>query len=173
MGCQHRPSTVPKKGGKIRICIDYRDLNRATKDDFPIPHIDMVVDSAAKHLRLSLVDGYSGYNQILMDEDDQEKMTFFTIWGTFCYRVMSMGLKNAGATYQRAMIALFHDMVHREIEVYIDDMVIKSRKDESHVEKSLSKITEISTEIESIKMYLWSIFRKVIRFYNLKRWNSS
>ena len=126
---------VPKKGGKIRICIDYRDLNRASpKDDFPIPHIDMVVDSAAKHMRLSLVDGYSGYNQILMEEDDQEKTTFITIWGTFCYQVMSMGLKNAGATYQRAMIALFHDMVHREVEVYIDDMVIKSREEESHVE---------------------------------------
>ena len=126
---------VPKKGGKIRICIDYRDLNKASpKDDFPIPHIDMVVDSAAKHLRLSLVDGYSGYNQILMDETDQEKTTFITIWGTFCYRVMSMGLKNAGATYQRAMITLFHDMVHQEVEVYIDDMVIKSREDESHVD---------------------------------------
>ena len=71
-----------------------------------------------------------------MDEDDQEKTTFITILGTFCYQVMSMGLKNAGATYQRAMIALFHDMVHREVEVYIDDMVIiiKSRKDESHVD---------------------------------------
>ena len=104
---------VPKKGGKIRICIDYRDLNKASPtDDFLIPHIDMVVDSIAKHTKLSLVDGYSSYNQILMDEDDQEKTTFITIWGTFCYQVMSMGLRNAGATYQRAMIALFHDMVH-------------------------------------------------------------
>ena len=125
---------VPKKGGKIRICIDYHDLNKASpKDDFPILHIDTVVDSAARHMRLSLVDGYSGYNQIMMDEDDQEKTTFITIWGTFCYQVMSMGLKNAGATYQRAMIALFHDVVYREVEVYIDDMVIKSRENESQM----------------------------------------
>ncbi|XP_061359320.1 uncharacterized protein LOC133303422 [Gastrolobium bilobum] len=125
---------VPKKDGKIRVCVDYRDLNKACpKDDFPLPHIDVLVDNTAKYHTFSFMDGYSGYNQILMDVDDKEKTAFITPWGTFRYRVMSFGLKNAGATYQRAMVALFHDMMHKEIEVYVDDIVAKSREGESHV----------------------------------------
>ena len=62
-----------------------------------------------------------------------EKTTFVTLWGTFCYKVMSFGLKNAGATYQRAMVALFHDMMHREIEVYVDDIIAKSKTEEEHL----------------------------------------
>ena len=69
------------------------------------------------------MDGFSCYNQIKMAPEDMEKMTFVTLWGMFCYKVMSFGLKNAGATYQRAMVALFHDMMHKEIEVYVDDML--------------------------------------------------
>jgi len=61
-----------------------------------------------------------------------EKTTFVTLWGTFCYKVMSFGLKNVGATYQRALVALFHDMMHREIEVYVDDMIAKSKTEEEH-----------------------------------------
>ena len=125
---------VPKKNGKVRVCVDYRDLNQASpKDDFPLPHIDVLVDNTAKNHRFSFMDGYSGYNQILMDVEDKAKTTFITPWGTFCYKVMPFGLKNAGATYQRAMVTLFHDMMHKEIEVYVDDMVAKSKEDESHV----------------------------------------
>ena len=62
-----------------------------------------------------------------------EKTTFITLWGTFCYKVMSFGLKNVGATYQRAMVALFHDMMHKEIEIYVDDMIAKSRTEEEHL----------------------------------------
>ena len=69
------------------------------------------------------MDGFSGYNQIKMAPEDMEKTTFIRLWGTFCYKVMSFGLKNAGATYQRAMMALFHDMMHKEIEVYVDDIL--------------------------------------------------
>jgi len=65
------------------------------------------------------MDGFSGYNQIKMAPEDMEKTTFVTLWGTFCYKVMSFGLKNAGATYQRAMVALFHDTMHQEIKVYV------------------------------------------------------
>jgi len=79
------------------------------------------------------MDGFSGYNQIKMALEDMEKTTFITLWGTFCYRVMSFGLKNAGATYQWAMVALFHDMMHREIEVYVDDMIAKSKIEEEHL----------------------------------------
>ena len=102
------------------MCVDYRDLNKASpKDDFPLPHIDILVDNTANHALLSFMDGYAGYNQILMAEEDMEKTTFITPWGTYCYTVMSFGLKNAGATYQRAATALLHDMMHKEVEVYV------------------------------------------------------
>jgi len=126
---------VPKKDGKIRVCVDYRDLNKASpKDDFPLPHIDILVDNAARNATYSFMDGFSGYNQIRMAEEDKEKTTFVTPWGTFCYKVMPFGLKNAGATYQRAMVTLFHDMMHREVEVYVDDILAKSKDEEDHVQ---------------------------------------
>ena len=115
---------VPKKDGKVRICVDYRDLNKASpKDDFPLPHIDVLVDNTTQFSVFSFMDGFSGYNQIKMAPEDMEKTTFTTPWGTFCYKVMPFGLKNAGATYQRAMVTLFHDMIHKEVEVYVDDMI--------------------------------------------------
>ena len=80
------------------------------------------------------MDGFFGYNQIRMAQDDKEKTVFVTMWGTFCYKVMSFGLKNIGTTYQKAMVTLFHNMMHKEIEVYVDDLIAKSQKDESHVE---------------------------------------
>ncbi|RVW88856.1 Transposon Ty3-G Gag-Pol polyprotein [Vitis vinifera] len=119
---------VPKKDGKVRVCVDFRDLNKASpKDDFPLPHIDLLVDGTAGHSMLSFMDGFSGYNQILMALEDMEKTTFITEWGTYCYRVMPFGLKNAGATYQEVATTLFHDMMHRDVEVYVDDMIVKSR----------------------------------------------
>ncbi|XP_028242244.1 uncharacterized protein LOC114420585 [Glycine soja] len=125
---------VPKKDGKVRMCVDYRDLNRASpKDNFPLPHIDILVDNTANFALCSFMDGFSGYNQIKMAPEDMEKTTFVTLWGTFCYKVMSFGLKNAGATYQRAMVALFHDMMHQEIEVYVDDIIAKSKSEEEHL----------------------------------------
>ena len=125
---------VPKKNGKVRMCVDYRDLNRESpKDNFPLPHIDVLVDNTTNHHMFSFMDGFSGYNQIRMFPEDREKTTFITLWGTFCYKVMSFGLKNAGATYQRAMVTLFHDMIHKEIEVYVDDIIAKSKKEDNHV----------------------------------------
>ncbi|PKI70104.1 hypothetical protein CRG98_009567 [Punica granatum] len=98
---------VEKKDGTVRVCVDYRDLNKASpNDNFPLPHIDVLVDNTVCHTLLSFMDGFSGYNQIRMAEEDKIKTTFITMWGTFYYRVMPFGLKNAGATYQRAMVAL-------------------------------------------------------------------
>ncbi|RVW88953.1 Retrovirus-related Pol polyprotein from transposon 17.6 [Vitis vinifera] len=126
---------VPKKDGKVRVCVDFRDLNKASpKDDFPLPHIDLLVDGTAGHSMLSFMDGFSGYNQILMAPEDMEKTAFITEWGTYCYRVMPFGLKNAGATYQRAATTLFHDMMHRDVEVYVDDMIVKSRGRADHLD---------------------------------------
>ena len=126
---------VPMKDDKVRMCVNYRDLNRASpKDNFPLPHIDTLVDNTTKNSRFSFMDGFSEYNQIRMASEDREKSIFVTMWGTFCYKVMPFGLKNARATYQRAMVTLFHNMMHKEIEVYVDDLIAKSREDESHVE---------------------------------------
>src|ERR1044072_4792850 len=126
---------VSKKDGKVRMCVDYRDLNKASpKDDSPLPHIDMLVDNTAQHKVFSFMDGFSDYNQIKMAPEDMEKTTFVTQWGTFCYKVMPFGLKNIGATYQRAMVALFHDMIHHEIEVYVDDMIARSQTEEEHLD---------------------------------------
>ena len=84
---------VPKKDGKVRMCVDYRDLNRASpKDNFPLPHIDVLMDNTASFILFSFMDGFSDYNQIEMSPEDMEKMTFITLWGTFCYKVMSFGL---------------------------------------------------------------------------------
>ena len=106
----------------------YRDLNRASpKDDFPLPHIDILVDNTAQTKVFSFMDGFSGYNQIKMVSKDMEKTTFITHRGTFCYKVTPFGLKNAGEMYQRAMVAIFHDMMHKEIEVYVGDMISKSQ----------------------------------------------
>jgi hypothetical protein len=133
---------VPKKEGKIRVCVDFWNLNKASpKDDFPLPHIDVLVDNAARSSTYSFMDGFSGYNQIKMAPEDKAKTTFVTPWGTYCYKVMPFGLKNTGATYQRAMVALFHDMMHKEIEVYVDDMIAKSKKGEDHI-KVLRKLFE-------------------------------
>ncbi|RVW66485.1 Retrovirus-related Pol polyprotein from transposon 17.6 [Vitis vinifera] len=120
------------EAAQCRILIS--DLNKASpKDDFPLPHIDMLVDSTAGHSMLSFMDGFSGYSQILMAPEDMEKTSFITEWGTYCYRVMPFGLKNAGATYQRAATTLFHDMMHRDVEVYVDDMIVKSRDRSDHL----------------------------------------
>ena len=111
----------------MRVCIDFQDLNKASlKNDFPLPHIDMLIDNTASHWMLSFMDGFFEYSQILMALEDMEKTSFITEWGTYCYKVMSFGLKNAGATYQRATTTLFHDMMHRDVEVYVDYMIVKS-----------------------------------------------
>ena len=126
--------TIPKKDGKVRVYVDFRDLNKASpKDEFPLPHIDMLVDSTAGHSILPFIDGLSGYNKILMALEDMKKTTFIIEWGTYCYRVMPFGLKNVGATYQRAATTLFLDMMQKDVEVYVDDMIMKSRGNADHL----------------------------------------
>ena len=91
---------VPKKDGKVRMCVNYKDLSRASsKDNFPLPHIYTLLDNTTKNSRFSFMDGFSIYNQIRMSPKDREKTVFVTMWGTFYYKVMPFGLKNAEATY--------------------------------------------------------------------------
>ena len=90
---------VPKKDGKTRVCVEYRDLNKASpKDNFPLTNIHILVDNCAKHEMQSFVDCCAGYHPIFMDEEDAQKAAFTSPWGTYCYMVMPFGLKNAGAT---------------------------------------------------------------------------
>ena len=131
---------IPKKDGKVRMCVDFRDLNKACpKDDFPLPHIDVLVDNMAGSALMSLIDGFSGYNQIKMALKDMTKTTFTTKWGIYCYTIMPFCLKNVGATYQRMATTLLHDMMHNEVEMYVDDMIVKS-KDRGSSSRGLKNI---------------------------------
>ena len=110
------------------MCIDFTSLNKhCPKDHFPLPRIDQIVDSTAGCERLSFLDAYSGYNQIKLKVEDQELTAFITPHGVFCYNVMTFGLKNTGAIYQRCMQAYLADHTGKNIEVYIDDIIVKTR----------------------------------------------
>ncbi|KAJ9566692.1 hypothetical protein OSB04_002658 [Centaurea solstitialis] len=126
---------VQKKNRKWRVCIDFTDLKKACpKDPFPLPHIDAMVDATAGHELLTFMDAYSGYNQILMHTDDQEKTAFMTDKGIYCYKVMPFGLKNAGSTYQRLVNMMFKEHLGRMMEVYIDEMLVKLERTIDHVD---------------------------------------
>ena len=117
---------VKKANGKLRICADFTDLNKACpKDSYPLPRIDILVDLTERHQLLSFMDAFSDYNQIKLDEADQERTSFVTSQGLFYYKVMSFGLKNAGATYQRLMNKMFTHQIGMNVQVYMDDMLVK------------------------------------------------
>ncbi|XP_058223017.1 uncharacterized protein LOC131332738 [Rhododendron vialii] len=121
------PVVVPKKNGKLRVCVDYTNLNDACPmDRFPLPRIEQMVDATAGCERLSFMDAYRGYHQIALDPEDQEKTAFISPRGTFCYKVVPFGLKNAGATFQRSITKMFPGMLGVKVEAYIDDLVCRS-----------------------------------------------
>jgi len=109
------------------MCTNYTSLNKVyPKDSYPLPNIDKLVDNAAGYKYLSFMDAYSGYNQISMYPNDEEKMTFITEQKVYCYRMMPFGLKNAKATYQKMMNTVFKDLIGNLVEVYMDDMIVKT-----------------------------------------------
>ena len=115
--------------------MDFTDLNKACPNDsFPLPRIDQLVDSTAGHKLLTFMDAFSGYNQIKMAEEDQEKTAFITSQGLYCYKVMPFRLKNAGATYQRLVNKMFNKKISRNMEVYVDDMLVKSKEELAHLD---------------------------------------
>ncbi|CAJ2632006.1 unnamed protein product [Trifolium pratense] len=124
---------VKKANGKWRMCVDFTDLNKACpKDPYPLPNIDRLIDGASGCKMLSFMDAYSGYNQIKMNPSDACHTAFMSNTCNYFYNVMPFGLKNAGATYQRLMDRVFAEQIGKNLEVYIDDMVVKTSEGSRH-----------------------------------------
>jgi ribonuclease HI len=125
---------VKKVNGKWRMCIDFTDLNKACpKDEFPLPRIDSLVDTATSSDLMSLLDCYSGYHQIWMKKEDEPKTSFITPSGTYCYLRMPEGLKNAGGSFSRMTTKVLHSQIDRNVLTYVDDIIVKSTKQENHI----------------------------------------
>jgi hypothetical protein len=146
------PILVCKKNtNKWRMCVDYTDLNKhCTKDPFGLPRIDQVIDSMTGCNLLCFLDCYSEYHQIAIKEEDQEKTAFITPFGAYCYTIMAFGLKNTGVTYQRAIQACFKKQLNKNIEVYVDDVVFKTRN-------SNTLIANLEETFTSLLEYQWKL----------------
>ena len=135
--------------------MDYTDLNDACpKDSFPLPRIDQIVDASTGHGMLSFLDAFSGYHQILMHPPDAEKTSFITPHGLYCYNVMPFGLKNARATYQRLVTKIFRPLLGRTMEVYIDDMLVKSKQrpdHAAHLQQTFDLLREYDMKLNPLK----------------------
>lgn len=133
---------VRKKNGEIRICVDFRNLNQASlKDNYALPTMDHVLQSVVGSEVMSMLDGYSGYNQISVASEDQHKTAFITPWSTFAYSRMPFGLINAGATFQRAMNSSFRDLRDKIIVIYLDDLTVYSKRRKHHL-RDLERVLE-------------------------------
>ncbi|GJY33577.1 reverse transcriptase domain-containing protein [Tanacetum coccineum] len=174
---------VPKKGGITvienedneliptrlvtgwRVCIDYRKLNDATrKDHFPLPFMDQMLERLAGNEYYCFLDGFSGYFQIPIDPQDQEKTTFTCPYGTFAYRRMPFGLCNAPGTFQRCMMAIFHDMIEETMEVFMDDFSVFGDSFSSclsHLDKMLKRCEDTNLVLNWINISA-TLFQKLI-----------
>jgi hypothetical protein len=146
------PGLVRKKNtNEWRMCVDYTNLNKhCPKDPFGLPQIDQVIDSTAGCDLLCFLDYYSGYHQIAIKEEDQEKTAFITPFGAYYYTTMSFGLKNAGATYQRAIQACFKRQLNKNVEAYVDDVVVKTRNSDT-------LIADLEETFASLLEYRWKL----------------
>jgi hypothetical protein len=121
-----------------------------TKDPFGLPQIDQIIDSTAGCDLLCFLDCYSGYHQIAIKEEDQEKSAFITTFGAYCYTTMSFGLKNDGATYQRSIQACFKRQLNKNVEAYVDDVVVKTRNSDA-------LIADLEETFASLREYRWKL----------------
>ncbi|XP_071739546.1 uncharacterized protein [Rutidosis leptorrhynchoides] len=145
------PVMVKKTDGGWRMCVDFTNINKACpKDCYPLPEIDWKVESLTGYKYKCFLDAYKGYHQIQMAEEDEEKTSFFTRKGIYCYKKMPFGLKNAGATYQRLVDKVFHKQIGRNLEAYVDDMVIKSPEEST----LLKDIQETFDTLRTVNMKL-------------------
>ena len=153
--------------------MDYTYLNDAfPKDSFPLPRIDQIVDASVGHGMLSFLDAFSGYHQILMHPPDAEKTSFITPHGLFCYNVMPFGLKNAGATYQRLVTKMFRPLLGSSMEIYIDDMLVKSKQrpdHAAHFQQAFDLLREYGMKLNPIKCAFGVSANKFIGFMVTQR----
>jgi hypothetical protein len=127
--CLANPILIEKPDKSWRMCIDYTSLNKACpKDEYPLPRICQIVDSTASCELLSFLDAYSGYHQISLAIDNEEKTTFITPFGIFCYTKMAFRLKNGGATYEKCVHIVLKGQISQNVKAYIDDIVVKLEK---------------------------------------------
>nr|GFA82958.1 reverse transcriptase domain-containing protein [Tanacetum cinerariifolium] len=155
------PVMVKKHDGSWQMCVDFTDLNKAYPQDcYPLPEIDWNVESLCRYPFKCFLDAYKGYHQIQMAVADEEKTAFHTGQGVYCYTKMAFYLKNAGATYQRLMDKAFKNQMGRNIEVYVDDLVIKSHTEsEMTLKKCIKKsdfrwTTEAEHAFQQLKQHL-------------------
>jgi hypothetical protein len=145
------PILVEKSDGSWRMCIDYTSLNKACpKDEYPMPHICQIIDSTTLCELLSFLDANSGYHQISIAIDDEEKIVFITPFRIFCYTKMAFRLKNGGATYQKCVHTVLESQIGRNVEAYIDDIVVQSKKRGD----LLDNLTETFDNLRKSKMML-------------------
>ena len=125
---------VRKKNGSLRICIDFRNLNIACqKDNYPLPNMETLLQRVTRAGMMSMLDGFSGDNQVVIQKEDRHKTTFTSPWGTFEYLRMPFGLLNVGGTFQRAMDYAFKELIGKFIEIYQDDLTVFSKERPSHI----------------------------------------
>ena len=159
---------VKKANKKWRMCVDFTDLNNTfPKDSFPLPRIDQLLNSTTGHKLLTFMDAFSRYNRIQMAEEDQEKMPFITNQGFCCYRVIPFGLKNVGATYQRLVNQMFNKQIERNVEVYVNDMLIKSKEEKDHLDdlkEMFNTLRQYSMKLNSSKCAFEVSSRKFLEF---------
>jgi hypothetical protein len=150
------------------MCVDYTDLNkRCPKDPFGLPRIDQVIDSTAGCDLLCFLDCYSGYHQIAIKEEDLKNTTFITPFGAYCYTMMPFGLNNADATYQQAIQAYFKKQLNKNVEAYVDDIVIKTRNSDTLIadlEETFASLREYQWKLNSNKCVFGVPSRKLLDF---------
>ena len=151
------------------MCVNYRDLNKGSrKDNFLLLNIHILLDNTAGHEIESFGDCFVGYHQILMVKKDRENIAFITPWETFCYRVMPFRLKNVGTTYQRTMTTLFNDIIHKEMEFYVQDIIIKFKKFEDHLvalKKLFERLRRYNLKLNPAKCTFGAPVGKIIGVY--------
>ena len=158
-------------------CVDFTNLNQACpKDSFSLPRICRLVKSTTRHELLTFMDAFSRYNQICISKEVQDKTTFITSQGFYCYKMMPFRLKNARATYQRLVNQMFNKKIGRNVEVYVDDMLVKSKRNAKHLDdqrETFDTLQKIQDEAQSSEICLQSMVRKIPRFHGVPKRNRS
>ncbi|KAG9458447.1 hypothetical protein H6P81_002955 [Aristolochia fimbriata] len=157
---------VKKKSGQIRVSVNFRNLNKAD-DDFLLPIIELMVDATISHEALSFMDELLGCNQIRMDPRGEELTAFCTPKGIFCYKVIPFGLKNAGATYQRATQHIFDDFLHKSVECYVVDLVVNTKERANHLldlRSVFEQLWRFQLKMNPLKCAFGVISGKFLRF---------